>query len=55
MAQPDDYVALGRLREEVRQSILMLDDALHALRNERPHITDEFMERTIDRLRKHVG
>ena len=40
------------LRREVRQARLMLDDALHALRNERYHITDEFIDRTLSSLDK---
>lgn len=32
----------------------MLQDALHALRNGAPHVTDEFIERTIARLGNDV-
>lgn len=40
---------------ESRQSVQMLEDALHALRNDRTHITEEFLERTITGLRRALA
>ena len=51
----DDYekVRTGALRN-VTADIDMLGDALHALRAGSPHVTDEFVDRTLTRLRKTV-
>ncbi len=40
-----------RLVRMLDERIDMLDDALHALRDGRTHITDEFLVRTLDAMR----
>lgn len=42
--------ANGKLRRQTRQSADLLTDALHALRHGCPHVTDEFLDRTIANL-----
>lgn len=37
------------------QSSDLLRDGLHALRDDRPHVADEFMERVIDMLDKEIA
>jgi hypothetical protein len=37
----------ARLRRAVAAAVPMLTDALHALRNGSPHVTDEYLDRTI--------
>lgn len=32
----------------------LLDDGLHALRNGSPHVTEEFIERTMDAMTKRI-
>jgi hypothetical protein len=54
MTQPLDN-AIERdftLVHAVEPSIVMLTDALHALRHDRLHVTEEFLDRTIERLSK---
>lgn len=42
--------AQQRIHRDIRQHADRLDDALHALRNGSPHITDEFLDRTVRQL-----
>lgn len=52
----DDYetVRTHALRTLLRQTDL-LDDALHALRNGSPHVTDEFVERVRDDIDAEIA
>jgi len=46
----DAVEALGKLRGCVQEQITLLELGLHALRAERYHVTDEYVERVIDAL-----
>lgn len=49
----DDLVIEKRvLIHAVDDAISLLGDALEALRRDRSHVTDEFLERTIESLKK---
>jgi hypothetical protein len=41
-----------RLKRKIKPAVAMLEDALHALRHERYHVTDEYVERVIDSLKR---
>lgn len=45
----------GRMRRTVREVSDLLADALHALRNGRPDVTDEFIDRSLSRLARLVN
>lgn len=59
---PDDLHVLADLDDartamlrSSRSALLLLEDALHALRDGSTHITDEFLERSIKHLTKGIS
>lgn len=51
-ALADSETARCRLVRVARAQVLLLEDGLAALRDGRPHITDEYLERAIAALRQ---
>lgn len=47
--------ANGKLLQASLRSLDLLNDALHALRHDRNHITDEFIDRSINHLTTAVA
>jgi hypothetical protein len=50
--QADAVMALAKLRRVTLEQCELLELALHALRHDRDHVTDEYLERSIESLRK---
>lgn len=51
----DLFEVLGKIKRDINDSLTLLSDGLEALRKQKYHVTDDHLDRAIEKLHKAYG